>query len=177
MNDLNALKEIAVEAIRRAFPVGDAPPDALMRNDHCSECQETVDRFVGKRWPEIGVCDLAGNPGPSLLTAVGFRYYLPVMMLRAMEAPRELDCFPDSVIGELSPAGSKLNTHSGNRLNDFTADQVHAILAFLRFFESSEKVAAAKDDWPKEAIATIPISRPLSRALKYWQARLLAMST
>ncbi len=63
-----------------------------MRNDHCSECQETVGRFMGKRWPEVSVSDLSGNPGPSLLTAPGFRYYLPVMMLRSVEARSELDC-------------------------------------------------------------------------------------
>ncbi|HZH14959.1 MAG TPA: DUF6714 family protein [Archangium sp.] len=175
MSHLEALRLAAAQVIREAFPAGEPPADQAMRNDHCSECQETVGRFAGKRWPEISVADLSGNPGPSLLTAAGFRYYLPAMMLRSMEARRDLDCFPESVIGELSPPGGKPSAHGKDRLSDFSTQQIQAILAFLMFLEASEKVDGAGTDWPEEAIASVPTSRPLARALQYWRGRLSEM--
>lgn len=75
MVDLNKLRTEAERAIRAAFPVGEAPSPAAMRNDHCPECQETAARFTGK--------------------------------LLSMEFPMELDCFPDGVIGVLSPKDRK----------------------------------------------------------------------
>ncbi len=171
MSRLETLRRAAVEAIEGAFPVGEPPSDHELRNDHCSECKETIGRFIGKRWPDVSVADLSGNPSPALLTAAGFRYYLPAMMLRSMEAKTRLDCFPDSVIAELSPPGGKLSARGKDRLRDFTDAQIHAILAFLMFLEAVEKAAWAGPDWPEDAIAAVPTDRPLSRAIKYWRGR------
>jgi hypothetical protein len=172
MSKLDALRVAAAQAIERAFPIEEPPDDNAMRNDHCVECQETVARFAGKPWSHVTVSDLGGNPGPSLLTAVGFRYYLPAMMLRSIEARRDLDCFPDSVVGELSPPGNERSGHGGDRLAGFTMEQIAAILAFLLFLEACEKADSAGQDWPEDAIASFPTSRPLARAIKYWRGQL-----
>jgi hypothetical protein len=135
-----------------------------MRNDHCQECQEVVARFAGKTWPELSVDDLRGNPGPGLLTAVGFRYYLPAMMLRCMEARQELDCFPGGVIGQLS------QSRETDRLR-FTREQQKAILRFLYCMEMYEKIEWSEPDWPEEAIRSVPTEKSLARAIRLWSAR------
>jgi hypothetical protein len=93
------------------------------------------------------------------------------MMLRSIEARRNLDCFPDSVVGELSPPGSKASPHRSDRLDGFDANQITAILDFLLFLEACEKADGAGADWPEDAIASVPTSRPLARAIAYWRAR------
>ncbi len=157
-----------MHAIEDAFPVGPPPDDDAMRNDHCDECRGTVVRFAGKRWPDVSIADLSGNPGAMFLTATGFQYYLPAMMLRSIEAPTELDCFPDSVVGQLSPPGGKASAHD----HAFNANQVAAILAFLLAREASEQADGASADWPEEAVALVPVSRPLARAITHWRKRL-----
>lgn len=168
--DLNEMKWDVERAIRVAFPVGDAPSAAEMRNDHCPECEETVARFTGKAWPNVSADDLLGNPGPGHLTAAGFRYYLPAMMLLSVEFTRELDCFPDGLIGELSPKGTPLSARDADRLR-FTQGQAQAILGFLHFFEIQRKLDCSDPDWPAEAILAVPTERPLERAIDYWSAR------
>jgi hypothetical protein len=172
MSDLESLRLSVAEAIRSAFPVGEPPDVELMRNDHCPECQETVALFVGKPWPAVLAADLQGNPGPGFLTAAGFRYYLPAMMLRSVEAWQELDCFPDSVVGELAPAGGKPTPDHREKLTGFTSDQINAILSFLRFAETSEKFEWADLDWPEEAIQAVPVQRRITRGIKYWIGQL-----
>src|SRR5688572_5049835 len=99
------LRKAAIAEIEAAFPVDPVPPVDAVTNDHCPECTEIAGRFFGKQWSQIMVSDLSGNPGPSLLTPAAFRYYLPAMMLRSMESPRELDCLPAALVGALSPPG------------------------------------------------------------------------
>lgn len=170
---LEEVKRNAAAEIRAAFPDADPPTLADMRNDHCLECQETVARFAGKRWLEIAVADLTGNPGPGLLTDTGVRYYLPAMMLQSLEAEGDLDCFPDSVVGLLSPAGGKVSQHDAARLSGYSQKQVKAILAFLRYREARERVERSEPDWPAEWVAGVPAGRVVSRAINYWE-RLLA---
>jgi hypothetical protein len=168
--DLEQIKRDAVDLISAAFPVGDPPSFAEMQNDHCPECEETVARFMGRRWPDISVEDLAGNPGPSLLTPSGFRYYLPAMMVRSLEVERELGILPDSVVGMLSPAGGKLSEYHVPRLTGFTPEQVQAILAFLRCRDVSEKIQCSKPDWEDEWVLAIPTGdKVLGRAIEYWE--------
>jgi len=171
MINLDDMQTEAERAIRSAFPPGTVPSLEEMRNDHCPECQGVVARFVGKQWTEVRVEDLLGNPGPGFLTNVGFRYYLPAMMLRSLEAQRELDCFPLSVVGQLSPAGGKVDVRHADRLR-FTRDQVKAILAFLRYMEAREKVDWSGSEWPEEVIQSVPADKVVGRALRFWNARL-----
>ena len=103
MIDLEKMKRDAVLLIGAAFPVGPPPSFAEKRNDHCPEGQETAAIFAGKRWPEIRGGDLERNPALSLLTPAAVHYYLPAMMVRSLEAERELDCTPDGVVWLLSP--------------------------------------------------------------------------
>jgi len=168
--DLDRLWQEAVRAIRAAFPEAEAPSPTAMRNDHCPECQETAARFAGKRWSAIAAGDLLGNPAPGALTAPGFRYYLPAIMLLSMEFPVELDCLPDGVIGELSPMGTSVSAKDAERLR-FTQAQSQAILAFLRFSELRKKLDWAQPDWPDEAILGVPTERPRERAIEFWSAR------
>lgn len=170
MADLDGLRQAADRAIRAAFPIGEAPSAADTRNDHCPECEETAARFTGKLWSGMVAGDLAGNPEPGLLTASGFRYYLPAMMLLSMESPVVLDCFPDAVIGVLSPKGTSLSAKDTDRLR-FTQPQARSIVAFLRFFELRKKLDGSKPDWPDEAILSVPTERALARAIEFWSAR------
>jgi hypothetical protein len=167
--DLERLRRNAEEAIARAFPPTDPPSPAEMKNDHCPECRESVARLSGKAVHEVELKDLLGNPHPAVLTTAGFRYYLPVMMSLALRYPRELDCFPDSVIGELSPKGVVVGAAS-DRLT-FTRPQAGAILAFLRFYEILRKVESCEPGWPDDAILAVPTDRPLERALRFWSGR------
>jgi hypothetical protein len=155
---MEELKRKAAAEIRSAFPDAEPPSLADMRNDHCLECQETVRRFAGKRWMDIAVQDLVGNPGPGFLTDTGVRYYLPAMMLHSIEAERELDCFPDSVVGLLSPAGGKPSERNAARLSGYPQEQVKAILAFLRYREAREEIERSE-----------PPGRVVTRAIKYWE--------
>jgi hypothetical protein len=174
--DLKELKRDAVAQIQSAFPVAEPPSFADMRNDHCLECQETVALFAGKRWPEVMAKDLTGNPVPGFLTDIGVRYYLPAMMLRSLESERELDCFPDSVVGLLSPAGGKPNKHTAAWLSGHTRGQVRAILAFLRYREGREKVDRSEADWPADWILAVPAGRVVTRAIEYWEKQLAKRS-
>ena len=157
--------EAAIEAEFR--PAGDVPSQSEMRNDHCPECRETVARFAGKAWPDLVLDDLRGNPEPAILTAPGFRYYLPAMMLLSLRFPRELDCFPDSLIGTLSPKSPTISSEDADRLT-FTRAQASAILAFLRFFELFRKIESSNASWPIDAILSVPTDRPLERAIRFW---------
>jgi hypothetical protein len=170
MVDLNRLRQEAERAIRSAFPDDEAPSPADMGNDHCPECQETAARFIGKRWSALAAGDLLGNPEPGLLTAPGFRYYLPAMMLLSMECAAELDCLPDGVIGVLSPKGTPISVKDAERLR-FTRAQAQAIVGFLRFFELRKKLDWSEPDRPDEAILAVPTERPLERAIALWTAR------
>jgi hypothetical protein len=168
--DLDKLKRDAERATRAAFPVCEAPSPDAMRNDHCPECSETCARFIGKSWTELVAEDLSGNPAPGCLTATGFRYYLPAMMLLSLEHTRQLDCFPDGVIGELSPKRTSLSARDADRLR-FTQAQAQAIVAFLRFLELFRKLEWSEPGWPDEAIVSVPTERPLERAIEFWIAR------
>jgi hypothetical protein len=170
MVDLNRLHQEAERAIRSAFPDDEAPSPAAMRNDHCPECQETAARFTGKRWCALAAGDLLGNPAPGFLSAPGFRYYLPALMLLSMEFPVELDCLPEGVIGVLSPKGTSPSSKDAERLR-FTRAQAHAIVGFLRFYELRKKLEWSQPDWPDEAILAVPTERPLERAIEFWTAR------
>jgi hypothetical protein len=168
--DLDGLKRDAEAAIEAAFPVGDPPSPAEMRNDHCPECREMAARFTGKAGVDLVLDDVRGNPEPGILTATGFRYYLPAMMRLSMRFPREVDCLPESLIGLLSPKGSTLGQRDAERLT-FTPMQANAILAFLRFFELLGKVENTEPGWHAEAILAVPTDRPLERAIRFWKRR------
>jgi hypothetical protein len=161
---LRQLEDRAVAAIRSAFPSGAPPTASEMRNDHCPECAETNAVFTGKRWEDIAVADLAGNPAVSLLTAIAFRYYLPALMLRCIEAAVKLDCLPASVVGMLSPPNGKPDARLADLLGGFDQAQVGAVRAFLHVFEAREKM----DRYPPEAFDTVPASRVFTRALAFW---------
>ena len=160
---IDVLRTAAVAAIEGAFPVDPVPPVKQVWNHHCEECGETAMLFAGKKWPDIKVTDLLRNPSPSLLTPTAFRYYLPAMMLRSIEDLRALDCFPDSLVHQLSPPGGKLSEHARPRLTGFTGDQIEAIIAFLRYFEALQ----LEDDPDDEAGR-----RGINRAVKYWRGQL-----
>jgi uncharacterized protein DUF6714 len=166
---LRRLEETATASIRAAF-VGTAEPSrAEMRNDHCPECRETSAYFAGQRWEEITVATLVlAKPSVALLTPAAFRYYLPALMLRCIEARLELDVLPESVIGNISPPNAKATGFADERLRDFTAAQVTAVLAFLRVFEMREKIDSGASE---EALEFTPVHRPLARAIRYWTAR------
>ena len=153
------LRRAAQQAIEAAFPVEPLPAEDQLRNDHCPECREIAARFSVRAWPDLTAADLLGNPSPSLLTVASFRYYLPAMMIRSMERRRELDCFPGSLVSELSPTGGKPSEHARPKLTGFTHGQVLAILAFLRYFEASESENLLRDEGARRGVA---------RAIKYW---------
>jgi hypothetical protein len=167
---LRPLEEKATASIRAAFASIAEPSPADMQNDHCPECQETSARFAGQRWEDITVATLLLAPKPSigLLTPAAFRYYLPALMVRCIEAPRALDVMPDAVIGKLSPPNAKATGRTGERLRDFTAPQAAAILSFLRVFEMRERIENAASE---ETLESAPVRKPLARAIKYWTTR------
>jgi hypothetical protein len=158
---LENARRAVVQAIEAAFPAVPSPRPEDVQSDHCPECTETAARFAGRTWPEIKASDLAGNPSPSLLTPRAFHYYLPALMLQCLKARRELDCLPMSLVSALSPAGGKPSAHVRAKLSGFTADQVGAILSFLRHFEATEMEEGLEDRSRR---------RVLARALRYWSA-------
>jgi hypothetical protein len=166
---LHRLEETATANIRTAFAATAEPDRAEVQNDHCPECQETAGRFAGRRWEEITVATLLLYPKPSvaLLTPSAFRYYLPALMLRCIEAHRALDVLPDEIVGDLSPPNAKTAGRVDERSRDFSAAQVAAILAFLRVCEMREKIESGAE----EALEWAPVSKPLARAIRYWTAR------
>lgn len=171
--DLEQMKRDVVLAIGAAFPIGDPPSFAEMRNDHCEECQETAAIFAGKRWPQVRVDDLTGNPALSLLTPAGMHYYLPAMMVRSLEAERALDCVPHEVVSDLSPRGGKPSERQAAWHSGFTPEQVQAILAFLRYRDVAEKIQCSEPDWEDEWVLAIPTSnKVLARAIEYWEKQL-----
>jgi hypothetical protein len=153
------LRLVAQQGIEAAFPIEPLPEEDQLRNDHCPECREIAARFSVRPWPDLTAADLLGNPSPSLLSATAFRYYLPAMMIRSMERGRELDCFPMSLVSELSPAGGKPSEHNRPKLTGFTQGQVSAVLAFLRHFEASVSEELLHDESGRRVVA---------RAIKYW---------
>jgi hypothetical protein len=170
MNDVDAAAGLAVARIREAFPPAAPPPPEELSN-HCPECQQVAGRFAGKLWPEVSVGDLRWNFPTSLIAPKAFRYYLPALMLRCVEAPDDLGLVTQSVISDLAPPGGKPQGEAVERLSGFSTVQVEAILAFLRWCEAVEKHERAGPDRSPEAIAAIPVRRPLSRALSFWSAR------
>ena len=178
MAQAEELRQLAVDQVRSGFPVGDPPLPDVARNDHCLECAETSEIFLGRRWTDITVADLLGNPSPYLLNEVAFRYYLPAMMTCSLDAPDELDCFPQELIGVLSPSRGKTNDRDARRLASFSRDQIQAILAFLRFFQARQR----KDEWagfglPPEVVEELPTDRVLERAIEYWAQKLSLVSS
>jgi hypothetical protein len=167
---LRRLEETATASIRVAFADTVVPGPAEVRNDHCPECQETAGRFAGRRWEEITVDTLLLYPKPSigLLTPGAFRYYLPALMLRCIEAHRALDVLPDAVVAAISPPRAKATSRVEEELRDFTAAQVVAILAFLRVCEMREKLESGASE---ETLEWTPVDKPLARAIRYWTAR------
>jgi hypothetical protein len=163
------VKKLAEDAVIEAFPVTAPPSQEEMRNNHCPECRDTVAIFLGKRWPEITVADLRGNPAPSLLTASGFRYYLPAMMLRSIEAGEDLDCFPDSVVGMLSPARGHLDEFDRERLEGFGRQQIGAICSFLEFCATRERAEWTASGLADDVLEGMPLHRQLARAIEYWR--------
>jgi hypothetical protein len=149
-----AVKRAAIAAILEAFPDEDPPSPAQMRNDHCQECRDTNAILLGKRWQEVTVDDLRHNLPVSLLTTDALRYYLPALMLRSLEAPRELDCLPDSVVSVLSPPSGKPTPERAAIFRALTPLKVVAIREFLRV----------------RALYEQQLSKPLKRALRYWNA-------
>jgi hypothetical protein len=152
------LRHAAQRAIEAAFPVEPLPAEDQIRNNHCPECREIATRFSVRAWPDLTAADLLGNPSPSLLTSTAFRDYLPAMMSRSMERRRELECFPASLVGGLSPAGGKPSAHGRPKLTGFTDGQMLASLAFLRHFEACESEDSPQNESARRAVA---------RAIKY----------
>ncbi len=167
---LDKLVREAVAAIHAAFPDAPPPSPAEMHGDHCPECIATNAVFAGRRWQEITVADLARNLPVSLLTPAAFRYYLPALMLRSVEAPGLLDCVPEGVVGSLSPPNGKPSEDMAAVYATFDEAQIRAIVAFLRVFEAREKL----DGYPPEAFEWAPVSRSLARAIDYWSGRMRA---
>ena len=167
-NDLDRLRTSAAATIRAAFSWAQVPTPDEMRNEHCDECRDTVAIFAGKPWQALGVSDLKGNPAPSLLTPVGFRYYLPAMMLLSLEAPEELDLFPDSVISILAPPVGQSDEFHADRVTGFTDHQVGAIVEFLGFFEARERAEWALASMPPTDLIEMPTHKVVRRALDYW---------
>jgi hypothetical protein len=172
MTTLEDLRNAATRKIEEAFPEGVPPSADAMRNSHCCECEETTALFLGKRWARVAVSDLLHNPAPSLLTAAGFRYYLPAMMVRSMEAPRELDLFPDSVISLLSPPRGAMDDFYARRLEGFSRAQAEAIRAFLGVFERLQEDEWAGAGMTPEAFEDMPLTVQLKRAIDYWTVRI-----
>lgn len=159
---LTAMGRALVERIHDVFPANGAPTPEEMRNHHCPECEDVSALFAGRRWPEITAVDLVGNPGVGLLRPLPRRYYLPALMVRCVEAPRGLDCLPDATIALLSPpVADTLEPIT------FTQTQRAAIIEFLRVCELRERLDTP-EPMPEEALAYVPLSRPLERALAFW---------
>jgi hypothetical protein len=164
---LRQLERGAQAAIRAAFPDEDPPPSEELENPHCPECSEVAARFSGKRWVDMTVADLAGNPPVTLLTASAFRYYLPALMLRCVEAPGALDCLPEAVMSMLSPPNGKPGAILAELRQRLDEAQRIAVCAFLAVLEAREKM----DRYPPEAFESAPASKPLARAISYWSRR------
>ncbi len=164
---LRHLEEEATARIRAAFASTEAPPCSEFENHCCPECEEIAARFAGLRWEEITVATLRSplNPPIALLAPAAFRYCLPALMLGCIEAPMELDCLPQEVIGWLSPPNGKATAQDGERLSGLTGARADAILAFLRVFELREKMDSGL---PDETVEYAPVPRPLERAIRYW---------
>jgi hypothetical protein len=165
---LRRLEDEAKANIRAAFASSEEPSPSKVENNHCPECQETAALFAGRRWDEVSVASLL-NPRPSisLLTPAAFRYYVPALMLACIEAPRELDVVPDSLIGSLSPPNAKATGHTAERLS-FTRTQAGAVLAFLRVFELRQRIDSGQAE---DTLQRTLVTRPLARAIRYWTAR------
>jgi hypothetical protein len=171
--DLEQMRRDAVLLIGNVFPAGEPPSFAEMRNDHCPECQETAAIFTGKRWPELSFKDLTRNPPLSLLTPAAMHYYLPAVMVRSLEAERELDCVPGDLVSDLSPHDGKPSERQAACYRGFTPGQVRAILAFLRCRDVSEKLDVSQPDWEDEWVLAIPTGdKVLARAIEYWEKEL-----
>ncbi|HEY4016865.1 MAG TPA: DUF6714 family protein [Polyangiaceae bacterium] len=166
---LRQLEEHATASILAAFASTEVPDPADVRNDHCPECRETAETFSGEPWDAITMEKLvASRPSPCLLTAAAFRYYLPALMLRCIEAPVVLDVLPDELIGTLSPAGGNPDGASAERWREFTASQVAAILAFLRVFEMRQRMESGASE---DLLDVARVTKPLARAIRYWTSR------
>jgi hypothetical protein len=168
MSDATGIREQAMGTIRDAFPVDVAPPLDQLQNNHCLECSEVAATFSGKPWSEVSISDLDRNLGVPLMTPAAFRYYLPALMLRCMEARRELDTVPDAVVGRLAPRGGRLAASDADALAGFTRQQVLAILSFLRWSEAQEKLEWSKPGWSTEAVDAVPADKVLARAIRHW---------
>ena len=157
---LPQLEALAIEAIRTAFRDGEPPEAEQMDDDHCSECSETSARFVGRRWQDVRPVDLLGNPSVSLLPMAGFRYLLPAFLLCCIEAPHELDCVPNAIVGFLSPPNGKPGAQLAELVRGLDRAQTEAVVAFLRVIEARESREAELLPGRR--------SRGPARALAYW---------
>lgn len=165
---LEQLRSDALSLIRAAFSDDDPPAWEEMRNSHCPECLDVSALFAGKRWTEVAVSDLEGNPSPSLLTASAFRFYFPAMMTCTLQDADVLDCFPDELVGVLSLPGGKWSEKDLARFQDLTLEQIGSVVAFLRFMRTREMTDWTAVGVPEGDVEALPASKPIERAVHLW---------
>ena len=98
--------------------------------------------FRGRKWKTITLAVFETYSGDSsaclcFMLPDGFRYYLPAYMLIAVDEYPDADVTADSAVYALTPPASLTEPLWRERSNLFSADQRTAIVAFLKFMETS----------------------------------------
>lgn len=132
---------ILKEQIRAAFAEVPYPGDENIVQGPSLEAKEIESFFRGKRWDEITLENLNGNPpmdpsaGPSFMTEQAFHYYLPAYLMITIDSKPEADVIPEFTVHRLSipeiPEAERSWYRS--RVARFTRTQRRAVKAVLEY--------------------------------------------
>jgi hypothetical protein len=145
------------ESIESAF--ADVPypgDDRIADHQDCPECDEVRAHFRGATWHGHTVAELQQYQSVlPLFTPEALQYFLPAYMLVSLEAWREADDIPFSILCVCLPPDPRedagLRQHRRERFVIFTPRQREAIAAYLREWATSDSpfVEAHADDIPR----------------------------
>lgn len=134
-------KEI-IQEVERSFANTTYPgDDKLVMNPNHYEADDVIQDFKGKRWEEITL-ELAYKHRLSLplFTSEAFRFYLPGLLVAALQAPDEAEQNPGEVLEfifySLIPLKNedKYQTKLFDRINSFTSQQKASLAKFIHYF-------------------------------------------
>jgi hypothetical protein len=138
-------------------------PDGSLHEPTCRrpECADLLNYFANRSWQDVSWKELRKACGAhdvllTLMSPVGFRYYLPAFLRMRIEEPRSREC---KVIYHLYP-------HEGwqEKADSLTLEQQRVVLRFLE--GQRDELAARKTQVPAA------LAEPwLDAGIRFWQRR------
>lgn len=127
-----------------AFSKVPPPGDEALTSCDCEECRWEVGRFRGKRWNRLGPDDFGAEDGGAnvaLLTPAAFHYFLPGLILVALDHPEERGIILHKVICRLAASdreGEASRAEVDRFIGRLSGRQRRVLVEFIRRAEGSE---------------------------------------